>query len=180
MEGSAVVRMGDYEYFVSPITDGIPHMDPEVLDEVIDRLLELTDLECDYLVAPEAMGLPLVVPLSLLTGIPYSVVRKRRYGLPGEVSALQFTGYSHCQMYINGLREGDRVVLVDDVVSTGGTIIGIVKALQAMGVEIVDIAVVLEKGSCRREIERQLGMRVKTLLRVDIQEGRVVVSDPTP
>ncbi|MBI0583654.1 MAG: adenine phosphoribosyltransferase [Methanomassiliicoccus sp.] len=180
MEGAVVVPRGGYSYIVSPLTDGIPFMEAEVLEEVIDRMVEIADLDCDRLVAPEAMGIPLVVPLSLHTGIPYVVVRKRSYGLPGEVSVCQVTGYSTCQMYINGLREGDRVVLVDDILSTGGTLRSIVTALRSMGVEVVDTVVVLEKGDGRAALERELGMCIKTLLRVDVLGGRVVTSAPRP
>lgn len=173
LEECPVVRMGDYEYFVHPITDGIPRMDPNLLQEVVDRILEVGDFDCDLIMTPEAMGIPLAVPLSLRTGIPYNVVRKRRYGLPGEVSLQQTTGYSRTDMFINGISEGDRVVIVDDVISTGGTIAAIVKALQGMGVQIVDIIVVVEKGDRKASLERELGIKIKTLVKVEMHEGRV-------
>jgi adenine phosphoribosyltransferase len=175
LEESPVVNIGDYEYFVNPITDGIPRMDPNVLQEVVDRILEVGDFDCDLIVAPEAMGIPLAVPLSLRTGIPYNVVRKRRYGLPGEVSLQQTTGYSRTDMFINGISEGDRVVIVDDVISTGGTIAAIGKALQGMGVRIVDIIVVVEKGDRRPSLERELGVAIKTLVKVEVRQGRTMV-----
>jgi len=175
LEESPVVKMGDYDYFVHPITDGIPRMDPNVLQEVVDRILEVGDFDCDLIMAPEAMGIPLVVPLSLRTGIPYTVVRKRRYGLPGEVSLQQTTGYSRTDMFINGISEGDRVVIVDDVISTGGTIASIVKALQGMGALIVDIIVVVEKGDRRPALERELGVNIKTLVKVEVRQGRTKV-----
>lgn len=172
---SDIVNMGDYPYFVHPITDGIPHMDPQVLQEVIDRIMVIADLRCDYLVTAEAMGIPLVVPVSLRTGIPYNIVRKRRYGLPGEVSVLQVTGYSQRELYINGLARGDRVVVMDDVISTGGTLRALIVALRRMGVEVVDVVVVVEKGDCRADIERELRIGIKTLVKVEVQEGRLVV-----
>jgi adenine phosphoribosyltransferase len=177
LKESPIIKKGSYDYFVSPITDGIPCMDPQVLQEIIDRILEVANLDCDYIVAPEAMGIPIAVPLSLRTSIPYNLVRKKKYGLPGEVTVCQETGYSRSEMYINGLKRGDRVVLVDDVVSTGGTLKGIVQALQRMGVNIVDIVVVLEKGPKKAEIERELGVRIKTLVRVEVKNGRLVVLD---
>ena len=175
LEESPIVVIGDYEYFVNPITDGIPRMDPMVLQDVVDRILEVGDFDCDLIVAPEAMGIPLAVPLSLRTGIPYNVVRKRRYGLPGEVSLQKTTGYSRTDMFINGISEGDRVVIVDDVISTGGTMAAIVKALQGMGVHIVDIIVVVEKGDRRPALERELGVAIKTLVKVEVRQGRTRV-----
>ena len=175
LERSAVVRFGDYDYFVHPVTDGIPCMDPQVLDEVLDRIYDMMDLDVDYLVGAEAMAIPLIVPLSLMTGIPYNVVRKRRYGLPGEVSVRQTTGYSDKELYINGLKKGDRVLVIDDVVSTGGTLKAVVTALKAMGVEVRDIIVVVRKTDRLPELERDLGQSVRTLVSVEVRDGKVRV-----
>lgn len=175
LERSAVVRFGEYQYFVHPITDGIPAMDPQVLDEVLDRIYDIMELDVDYLVGAEAMAIPLIVPLSLMTGIPYNVVRKRRYGLPGEVSVRQTTGYSEKELYINGLKRGDRVIVLDDVVSTGGTLRAIVKALKAMGVDVRDIIVVVKKTDKLDELERDIGQKVRTLVSVEVKDGKVHV-----
>lgn len=51
-------------------------------------------------------------------------------GLPGECDVCQVTGYSKGEIAINGINPGDRVVLIDDVISNGGTMNGIIKALQ--------------------------------------------------
>jgi len=175
LESSPIVRMGSYDYFVNPITDGIPRMDPELLAEVIESILEVGDFRCDLLVTPEAMGIPIVVPLSERLGIPYNVIRKRKYGLPGEVNVTQCTGYSQKELYINGIGKGDRVVLVDDVVSTGGTLSAVVRALRAIGAELVDVIVVVEKGGRRRALEEELGIGIKTLVRVEVRDGALTV-----
>jgi len=175
LERSEVVRFGEYQYFVHPVTDGIPAMDPAVLDEVLNRIYDLMDMDVDYLVGAEAMAIPLIASLSLMTGIPYNVVRKRRYGLPGEVSVRQTTGYSEKDLYINGLKKGDRVLLLDDVVSTGGTLRAVVKALQEMGVEVRDIIVVVRKTDRLEELERDLGQSVRTLVSVEVRDGKVRV-----
>jgi adenine phosphoribosyltransferase len=174
VERSPVVRMGAYDYVVAPITDGVPRMEPDMLEEVIDRVMEIADLDCDLILAPEAMGIPVAVSLSLRTGIPFAVVRKRRYGLPGEIEVDQVTGYSRCAMYINGLRKDDRVVVVDDIVSTGGTMRCILSTLKRLGVPIVDVVAVLEKGNGRAVLEKELGVHIKTLLRVEVRDGQVV------
>ena len=80
-----IIKIGEYDYFVHPLTDGIPAMDPMILNEIMSQIMSIANLDCDLLLAPEAMGIPIIVPISLRTGIPYGVVRKRRYGLPGEV-----------------------------------------------------------------------------------------------
>lgn len=170
-----VVRFGDYEYFVHPITDGIPLGRPEVLDEVLTELARIGDWKrCDKIVTAESMGFPLAAGLSLRVHKPYVFIRKRQYGLPGEVSLKQLTGYSKTDMFINNIHKGDRVVFVDDVISTGGTLIAIVKALRALGAEIADALVVFEKTREKARMERELGLTIKTLLQVDVVKGRLV------
>lgn len=170
-----VVRFGDYEYFVHPITDGIPLGRPELLDEVLTELVRIGEWNrCDKIVTAEAMGFPLAAGLSLRVHKPYVFIRKRRYGLPGEVSLNQLTGYSKTDMFINNVGRGDHVVFVDDVVSTGGTLLAIVKALRSLGAEVVDALVVFEKTREKDGMERALGLKIKTLLAVDIVRGRLV------
>jgi adenine phosphoribosyltransferase len=172
---SPVVKRGDYDYLVHPITDGIPSIDPAILREVTDVMAEIGNFDCDLITTIEALGIPLAACLSLKTGKPFNIVRKKMYGLPGEVSVTQVTGYSKSALFINGLKAGDRVVVVDDVVSTGGTLWALVEALKSMQVKIVDIIVVIEKTDKKAEIERKIGMPIKTLVKVDIVNGKVIV-----
>ena len=170
-----VVRFGGYEYFVHPITDGIPLGRPEVLDEVLTELARIGNWSrCDKIVTAESMGFPLAAGLSIRVHKPYVFVRKRQYGLPGEVSLKQTTGYAKTDMFINNIHRGDRVVFVDDVISTGGTLIAIVKALRTIGAEIADVLIVFEKTREKAKMEKELGLRIKTLLKVDVVNGKLV------
>jgi adenine phosphoribosyltransferase len=67
------------------------------------------------------------------------------------------------------------VVIVDDVISTGGTIRALVQAFRKMGVRIVDIIVVVEKGNRKEELEAELNVKIKTLVKVEVREGKLVV-----
>lgn len=170
---SPVIKMGDYNYFVNPIADGIPSADPSILSEVIEAFKAIGDFECDLIVAPESMGIPMAVPLSLALGIPYSIVRKKQFGLPGEVAIDQTTGYSKSRMYMNGISRGDRVTIVDSVVSTGGTLGAVVRGLRSVGAEVVDAIVVIEKGVGRERLEKDLGIKVKSLVRIEVDSEGV-------
>jgi adenine phosphoribosyltransferase len=175
LERAPVVDVGGYHYFIHPLTDGIPRIDPVMLDEVVEAMLGAGRFDCDVILAPEAMGIPLAVILSQRTGVPCAVVRKRRYGLPGELEIGQSTGYSKGRLYVNGVRSGDRVVIVDDVLSTGGTLRPLVLALREAGVEVVDVLIAVEKGNARPVLERELGIRIKTLVKVEVRDGHLVV-----
>jgi adenine phosphoribosyltransferase len=172
-----IVKKGDYNYFVHPVTDGIPLTEPDILEEIADAVSNIITLPVDKIVCVEAMGIHLATALSIKTRIPFVVVRKRRYGLKGEVGVHQATGYSEGELYINGLNKGDRVVIIEDVVSTGGTLTAVLKALQEMGIEVVDVVAVIEKGTGKEFVESQTHLEVKTLVKVDVIDGKVVIEE---
>ena len=64
---SPVIWKGrDYPYFIHAITDGVPRLEPEVLEDVLSGVNEVTDWdEIDLIIGIEAMGLPLVAPTAL-------------------------------------------------------------------------------------------------------------------
>jgi len=170
-----VIKKGEYDYFVHPITDGIPLVEPSILEETAEGISRFGNMEVDKILCVEAMGIHIATALSIKTRIPFVVVRKRVYGLDGEVPVHQMTGYSQGELYINGLHKGDRIILIDDVVSTGGTMIAVLNALKQMDVEIVDVMAVIEKGNGNDIVKRETGFTVKSLVKVNILEGRVVI-----
>jgi len=167
-----VFKRGDYNYFIHPITDGVPETRPELIREVVCHIIRIADLDVDKIVTVEAMGIPIGGALSLVTDIPLVIIRKKMYGLPGEIEVSQVTGYSKSKIYLNGIKKGDRVIFVDDVVSTGGTAIAVMKALEAAGAVIKDAVVVIERGDGAERV-RSLGYPLKTMVRVDVDEKRV-------
>lgn len=177
LEESPIVKMGQYDYFVHPITDGIFLVEPDLLREVSEGIIKIADTHVDKIICMEAMGIHIATALSLQTNIPFVVVRKRCYNLDSEAAVHQITGYSKGELYINGVKKGDRVLVVDDVLSTGGTMVAILNALDALGVEIVDIVAVIEKGTGKSKVKNETGYDVKTLIKVDIKDGKVVIED---
>jgi len=172
-----IVKKGDYNYVIHPITDGVPYIDPELLKEVANEMKKLVK-KCgrfDRIVTMEAMGIPLATALSLDLRIPFTIIRKREYGLPGEVSVEQVTGYSKSKMYINGLKKGDTVVLVDDVLSTGGTLKAVLYVLKEMGVTVKGVFIAIYKGTCKEEIAKMYGVPITTIIDIDVIDGRVII-----
>jgi len=171
-----IYKRGDYNYFIHPITDGVPEVRPDLIREVVTHIIRTANLDVDKIVTIEAMGIHIGTALSLFTDIPLVIIRKRRYGLPGEIEVSQVTGYSKGQLYLNGISPGDRVIVVDDVVSTGGTALATLEALKAAGAQVVDVVAVIERGSGAERLKSQ-GYQIKTMLRVDADEGGVRILD---
>src|SRR5436309_5196331 len=85
LQDTVVVRFGDYDYFVHPITDGIPLGRPEVLEEVVAELARLGTWDRDDKIATaESMGFPLAAALSLRVRKPYVPLRKPHYAPPDQ------------------------------------------------------------------------------------------------
>ncbi len=173
-----VIMKGSYPYFIHPLTDGIPQIDPAVLKDAVNEIIKVIDIDSfDKILTIEAMGLPLGVALSMELTKPMSVVRKRPYGLPGEVEVEQHTGYSTGKMYINSITSEDRLLLVDDVLSTGGTMIAVVEGLHRIGAKISDIVVVVNKNRNIEEIEHRIGHKIKAIVNIEIVDKKVRVLD---
>ena len=93
LEAAPVIWKGDYPYFIHPVTDGVPRMNPDVLGAITELVSQRVDWSgVDLLLGIEAMGLPLTAPLSMATRTPLAIARKREYGLEGEVKIDQSTG----------------------------------------------------------------------------------------
>jgi adenine phosphoribosyltransferase len=179
LRGAPIIWKGDYPYFIHPISDGIPRMDAKVLRATRDLIVSSIDWsEVDLIVTVEAMGLPLLAAVGDATGKPTVVIRKRSYGMEGEVKVDVATGYSQSIVYINDIKPGERVVIVDDVISTGGTLEPLLEQLESMGVILHDVVVAIEKGEGRERLNRERpDWPVRSLARIDIIDGKVEIID---
>ena len=175
--GAPIIWKGEYPYFIHPISDGIPRMDANVLRATRDLIISMVDWsEIDLIVSVEAMGLPLLAAVGEASGKPTVVIRKRSYGMKGEVEVNVSTGYSESTTYINDIKPGERILIVDDVISTGGTLEPILEAIEGIGAKLQDIIIAIEKGNGRERlsIERP-EWPIRTLARIDIVDGRVEI-----
>jgi len=177
LRDSPIIWKGDYPYFIHPISDGIPRMDADVLRATRDLIVEMVDWSnIDLIVSVEAMGLPLLAAVGDATGKPTVVIRKRQYGMEGEVRVDVATGYSKSTTYINDIKSGERILIVDDVISTGGTLEPILAALEGMGVILQDIVIAIEKGEGRERLAKDRpNWPIRTLARIDIIDGQVEI-----
>jgi adenine phosphoribosyltransferase len=170
LETCPMVKRGEYNYFIHPITDGVPIVEPDLLREVCCAMLKVLDLKgVNKIVVVEAMGIHIGSLLSTMTDIPMTIMRKREYRLPHEIAVHQKTGYSKGELYLNGIYKGDRVVIVDDVVSTGGTMRALLQALDIAGAEVSDVCFAIQRG------EPDIGRPYKSLVRIEVDDRVHVV-----
>ena len=181
LESAPIVWKDGYPYFVHPVTDGVPRLEGEVLSAIVHLIGERVDWDgVDLILGIEAMGLPLTAPLSVQHDRPLVVARKRAYGLEGEVVVDQSTGYSKGAMYLNDVRPGERVLIVDDVLSTGGTLRAVIDGIRRCGAEVAQVVIVVEKGPGMADLHRDdPSLNLSALIAVDVVDGRVVTRPAT-
>ena len=129
----------------------------------------------DRIITMEAMGIPLATMVSIAFDIPFTIIRKRSYGLPDEISVEQITGYSKSQLYINGVTKNDRIVIVDDVISTGGTLRAVLTAFQKMQVDVKAIVIAVDKGTCAQDISTEYHLPIHCITQISIDQGRLKI-----
>ena len=175
VETATLIDKDGYSYLVHPLSNCVPALDPELLRETVVRIMRVAALEdVDKIVTPEAMGIHLSTALSLMTDIPLVVIRKREYGLDGEVSLSKSTGYSEGEMFINDVEPGDRILLLDDLISTGGTMRAIVEALDHIGADITNIVIAIRKVNGDNKLAG-IDHSVETLIDIEVGDGEVRV-----
>jgi len=95
---------------------------PKAMKTIIDFFVEQAK-EADVIVAPDARGFLFGPQVAMELNIPFVMVRKPDK-LPGEIISTKYEleyNSSELQMQVNSIKPGDKVVIIDDLLATGGT-----------------------------------------------------------
>lgn len=179
LSDAPIIWKGDYPYFIHPITDGVPRLEPNVLQAIVDLTEPLVDWDnIDIILGIEAMGLPLTAPLAMRTGVPMVIARKRDYGLEGEVEINQQTGYSKGSIYLNDIKAGERIAIIDDVLSTGGTMRSVIEGVKQTKASVENIVIVVEKGDGMQNLKQDYpSIRFDSLVKLHMDGEKIIVTD---
>lgn len=109
---------------------------PEVFKFAIDSMIEdIKDWNFDTIIGPEARGFIFAAPLAYTMGKKFVPVRK-----PGKLPYKKISasydleyGSATLEMHIDAIEKGERVIIVDDVLATGGTTAAIVELVEKSG-----------------------------------------------
>jgi adenine phosphoribosyltransferase len=161
-----VIRMKRLEEYVRSIPDfpkpGIIFRDvtsilqnKDGLKLAIDEMQELLeDVDFDVIVGPESRGFIFGVPIAYNLNKAFVPIRKKGK-LPCKTISMDYDleyGKATIEMHKDAIIPGQKVVIVDDLIATGGTIEAITKLVEMLGGEVVKIVFLMElKGLKGRE-----------------------------
>ena len=121
--------------------------DPKGLKLAIDEMQEqLKDVDFDYIVGPESRGFIFGVPLSYNMQKGFIPVRKKGK-LPYKTKSKEYDleyGTATIEMHIDAISPGQKVVIIDDLLATGGTTKAIIDLVEEMGGEVVKLVFLIE------------------------------------
>ena len=121
--------------------------DPDGLHLAIDGLQNILDgVDFDVVVGPESRGFIFGVPVAYNMHKAFVPVRKKGK-LPCETVSQEYAleyGTATIEMHKDSIRPGQKVVIIDDLIATGGTTEAIIKLVEQLGGKIVKIAFLME------------------------------------
>ncbi len=120
---------------------------PDGLKLAIDQLVDrLKGLDFDLIVGSESRGFLFGAPVAYAMGKGFIMVRKKGK-LPRETISEDYSleyGTATVEMHKDAIKPGQKVVIIDDLIATGGTTEAIVKLIEREGGEIVGMGFVME------------------------------------
>lgn len=140
--------------------------EPEVFQAIIDNLYnQLKTLQIDYIAAIESRGYLLGAPLAYKLGKGLVIIRKPGK-LPSVVLREEYTleyGIDALEMHKDAVKTDSRVLIVDDVLATGGTAAAACRLVKKAGAKVVGAAFLLELTALSRNAN--LGTPVYSLIK---------------
>ncbi len=121
--------------------------DPDGLRLSIDRMQECLDgVDFDLVAGPESRGFIFGVPIAYNMGKPFVPIRKKGK-LPCETIEEEYAleyGTAVVEIHKDAVRPGQKVVIVDDLIATGGTTAAMIRLIERLGGKVVKIVFLME------------------------------------
>ncbi|XP_058786142.1 adenine phosphoribosyltransferase 4-like [Vicia villosa] len=122
-------------------------LDPKAFKDTIDLFVErYRDQNISVVAGVEARGFIFGPPIALAIGAKFVPMRKPKK-LPGEVISEEYSleyGTDKIEMHVGAVKSGERALVIDDLIATGGTLNAAIKLLERVEVNVVECACVIE------------------------------------
>lgn len=158
------------KYILNPVNDHYPTTSYALMKEMVVELSKLTDFsKATKILGEEDRGGYIASLMAYVHHKPFGLAKWNAPGITGPIWIPFRNAYTHGRMYLHGIEKGDKVILVEDLVDTGGTVVAMIKLLQKMKIKIIDVVAIAEKAEYNgvKRIYKETGCWIKHLLKVD-------------
>ncbi|KAE8682795.1 Adenine phosphoribosyltransferase 1 [Hibiscus syriacus] len=122
-------------------------LDTKAFRDTIDLFVErYRGKDISVVAGVEARGFIFGPPIALAIGAKFVPMRKPNK-LPGEVISEEYSleyGTDKMEMHVGAVQAGERALIIDDLIATGGTLVAAIRLLERVGVHVVECACVIE------------------------------------
>jgi adenine phosphoribosyltransferase len=143
--------------------------DAEALNECINQMAErFKDVKVDLIVGPESRGFIFATPLAYLLKTGFVPVRKPGK-LPAETIKYEYNleyGTDSLEIHRDAIKKGQKVLIVDDLLATGGTMYATAKLVEKLGGEVAGLGFLIELSDLKGR-DRLKGYKVESLITYD-------------
>ena len=138
------------------------------------------DVQIDRVIGIEARGFILGAPIAVALSAGFVPVRKAGklpWAVVREEYELEY-GTDKLEIHRDAIHPGERILIVDDVLSTGGTLDAIIKGVESLGAIIESVIVVVEKGPGLQQLQQKYPhIKISSIVRLEMDGGKVVLLD---
>lgn len=176
-ENAFVISSGKHLTTVNELCDQVPAMRPEVLEAAVEEALQFGTFGANKILTEEDKGAPIASVASLRARLPLCMARWYPYTIPNQITVDLKSEYFTGPLYMNGVQKGDKIFIIEDTLSTGGTMIALIEAVRASGAEVVGAVAVIEKdgNDGHDNVWIKTGIDVKTCLKIQVTAHNVRV-----
>ncbi len=143
--------------------------DAEALHDCINQMAERFEgIEVDMIVGPESRGFIFATPLAYLLKTGFVPVRKPGK-LPADTIEHEYSleyGTDSLEIHQDAIKKGQKVLIIDDLLATGGTMYATAKLVEKLGGEVVGLGFLIELSDLKGRDKLQ-GYKVESLITYD-------------
>ena len=151
LEGDFTLRSGRKSSFY--IDKYLFETQPDILDQLGRRLAEKAGPHTTLIAGAELGGIALAAAASMAAKLPFVIIRNAK------------KGYGTGKMYEGKLQAGDRVLLVEDIATTGGQVVEAARLITEAGATVERIVAVVDRGQGAAENITAAGYAFESLLK---------------
>ena len=143
--------------------------DADGLQLAIDTMEEkIKDLDFDVVAGPESRGFIFGTPIAYNNKKPFVLIRKAGK-LPRETVSISYDleyGSATIEMHKDSIRPGQKVLIVDDLIATGGTTEAMIRLIESLGGQVVGVVVLMELAGLNGR-DKISGYRLQSAIRYE-------------